>query len=138
MPRWPCLPRSRSGSAGNSIPPMTETAGPADPEARRPLPIGTVTFLRTDVEGSMGLARTLGPGWDAVNDRHLGLVRAAVAAHDGRVVRTEGDAVFAVFGEAGAAVAAAADAQRSLVAEPWPDAAPLRVRMGVHSGEAHL
>ncbi len=117
---------------------MTETAGPADPEARRPLPIGTVTFLRTDVEGSMELARTLGPGWDAVNDRHLGIVRAAVAAHDGRVVRTEGDAVFAVFGEAGAAVAAATDAQRSLVTEPWPDAAPLRVRMGVHSGEAHL
>ena len=52
---------------------MTETdrlRGSA--EARGPLPVGTVTFLRTDVEGSMALARALGPAWDAVNDRHLG------------------------------------------------------------------
>ena len=63
---------------------MTET---------RPLPTGTVTFLRTDVEGSMGLTRALGERWDAVNARHIDLIRTAVTAHDGRVVRTEGDAV---------------------------------------------
>ncbi len=102
------------------------------------LPVGTITFLRTDVEGSMAMTGRLGSRWDELNGRHLGLVRAAVTAHDGRVVRTEGDAVFAVFAEAGAAVAAAVDAQRALASEAWPDDAPIRVRMGLHSGEAHL
>jgi class 3 adenylate cyclase len=74
---------------------------------RRPLPTGTVTFLRTDVEGSMQLARALGSGWDALNATHLAIVRDAVEAHDCVPVRTEGDALFAAFGEAGAAVRAA-------------------------------
>jgi class 3 adenylate cyclase len=101
------------------------------------LPTGTVTFLRTDVEGSMGLTRALGERWDDVNARHVALIREAVDAHRGTVVRTEGDAVFAAFPEAGAAVAAAVEAQRSLQAHAWPDDARLRVRMGIHSGEAH-
>ena len=45
--------------------------------------------------------------------------------------------MFAAFGEAGAAVAAAVAAQRSLQAHDWPEDATIRVRMGVHSGEAH-
>jgi len=102
------------------------------------LPVGTVTFFRTDVEGSMGLARTLGRDWDAVNATHLGLIRSAVDANGGVCVRTEGDAFFGVFPEAGLAVTAAAEAQRALVAHHWPDGASVRVRMGLHSGEAHL
>ena len=46
--------------------------------------------------------------------------------------------MFAAFGEAGAAVAAAVAAQRSLQAHAWPEDATIRVRMGLHSGEAHL
>ena len=46
--------------------------------APRWLPTGTVTFLRSDVEGSMGLARTLGRDWDAVNERHHACIREAV------------------------------------------------------------
>ena len=105
---------------------------------RTDLPTGTVTFLRTDVEGSMALARALGDRWDAVNAVHLGIIRGAVNAHAGVCVRTEGDAFFAVFPEAGAAVAAAIEAQRGLSAHAWPNDAPIRVRMGLHSGEAHL
>ena len=86
----------------------------------------------------MALARTLGPAWDARVDEHLGLLRAAIDAHDGRVVRTEGDAVFAAFPEAAVAVAAAVDGQRAVARHPWPDDGPIRVRMGLHSGEAHL
>ena len=63
---------------------------------------------------------------------------AAVDGHGGVVVRTEGDALFAVFPEAGAAVAAAVDAQRAIGAHDWPATAPIRVRIGLHSGEAHL
>ena len=103
----------------------------------RSLPTGTVTFLRTDVEGSMRLAHALGPAWDDLNATHLGLIRFAVAQHDGVVVRTEGDAVFAAFQEASAAAAAAAAVQLAIAGWSWPDSAPIRVRIGLHSGEAH-
>ncbi len=102
------------------------------------LPIGTVTFLRTDVEGSMALARTLGDRWDALNGTHLGLIRAAIDANGGVCVRTEGDAVFGAFPEAGAAVDAAVEAQRALAGHDWPADVDVRVRMGLHTGEAHL
>jgi predicted ATPase/class 3 adenylate cyclase len=105
---------------------------------RRALPTGTVTFLRTDIEGSMGLALELGRSWDAVSASHVGIIRREVDEHGGMCVRTEGDAIFAVFPEARAAVTAAIAAQRALVAHPWPDGADLRVRMGLHSGEAYL
>lgn len=103
----------------------------------RALPTGTVTFLRTDVEGSMRLSQTLGPAWDDLNATHLGLIRTAVAQHDGVVVRTEGDALFAAFQEASAAAEAAAAVQRAMTAWSWPDGASIRVRIGLHSGEAH-
>jgi predicted ATPase/class 3 adenylate cyclase len=105
---------------------------------RRSLPTGTVTFLRTDVEGSMGLALALGSDWDGINGTHLGLLRDAVERHDGVCVRTEGDAMFAAFGEAGAGVTSAIDGQRALLAHPWPRGVDVRVRMGIHTGEAHL
>ena len=111
---------------------MTERA------ASRPLPVGTVTFLRTDVEGSMRLVRSLGPAWDDVNATHLGILRDAVARHDGVCVRTEGDALFAAFQEAGAAVHAAIDAQLALDASSWPEGGVVRARMGLHTGEGHL
>ena len=69
----------------------------------------------------MRLARGLGPRWDEVNARHIHLICAVIAKAGGTIVRTEGDAIFAVFPEAIAAVAAAADAQRALTAEPWPE-----------------
>ena len=105
---------------------------------RRDLPTGTVTFLRTDVEGSMGLARQLGGAWDNVNEAHLDVIRGAVREHGGITVRTEGDALFAAFQEAAAGVNAAVDAQRSLDGHDWPEGVDVRVRMGLHSGEAHL
>jgi predicted ATPase/class 3 adenylate cyclase len=104
---------------------------------RSDLPTGTVTFLRTDVEGSMRLARALGIGWDDLNTRQQTMVRDAVEAHGGVAVRTEGDAVFAVFREAVPAILAAVDLQRSMTDHPWPDGAPVRVRVGLHTGEAH-
>jgi predicted ATPase/class 3 adenylate cyclase len=106
--------------------------------AARPLPVGTVTFLRTDIEGSMRLMQTLGPAWDAVNAEHQAIIGRQVEAHDGVIVRTEGDALFATFPEAGAGVAAAVAAQRALAAHAWPPEGHVLVRMGLHTGEAHL
>ena len=87
----------------------------------------------------MALAQALGSAWDEVNAAHLDMLRAAVQDHGGVCVRTEGDALFAAFPEAGAAVRAAIDGAtgsgRRTVAR---DAKNLGVRMGLHSGEAHL
>jgi len=80
------------------------------------LPVGTVTFLRTDVEGSMGLALLHGSAWDGINAAHLDLLRGAVAANGGVSVRTEGDALFAAFPEAGGAIRSAVTVVKSRTA----------------------
>ena len=98
------------------------------------LPTGTVTFLFTDIEGSTRLAETLGERWPGTLERHREIVRAALAAHGGIEVQTEGDGFFAVFADAPSSVAAVVHAQRDLAAEPWPPDGEIRVRMGLHAG----
>ncbi len=102
------------------------------------LPTGTVTFFFTDLEGSTGL-------WeehpDAMHDalaRHDAILRTAIEAQGGWVVKTTGDGVHASFATADAAIRAAATAQRALTAEPWGATGPLRVRMGLHTGSAEV
>ena len=104
--------------------------------ARSVLPSGTVTFLFTDIEGSTELLKQLGRDrYETVLTEHDDLLRAAVAAHDGRVVDTQGDSLFCAFRSAREAVSAATEAQRALAAHEWPDQLRVRVRMGLHSGE---
>src|SRR5438552_17502749 len=108
---------------------------PAAPE----FPGGTVTFLFTDIEGSTRLLRRLGrERYGALLTRHNELLRAAFAADGGIEVDRQGDSLFTVFRSAGGAVAAAAAAQRAVASEPWPDDGPVRVRMGLNTGEAAL
>jgi predicted ATPase/class 3 adenylate cyclase len=102
------------------------------------LPTGTVTFLITDIEGSTRLLQELGEGYRDVQRRHDTILRSAIAAGDGREVSTEGDSFFAVFATPSGALRAIGAAQRDLAAEPWPEGAALRVRMGVHTGEGIL
>ena len=102
------------------------------------LPSGTVTFLFTDLEGSTRLWQEHPVEMRPALARHDELVRGAVEAHDGYVVKTTGDGVHAAFPTAATAIAAAVDAQLAIGAEPWPLPAPLRVRMGIHSGPAEL
>jgi predicted ATPase/class 3 adenylate cyclase len=102
-------------------------------------PVGTVTFLFTDIEGSTKLAQELrGERWSMVLGRHRELIRAAVAAADGHEDKTEGDGFLAVFDLPTDAVRAAVDAQRGLSEEPWPDGVAVRVRMGLHTGDGVL
>ena len=102
------------------------------------LPTGTVTFLFTDIEGSTGLLQALGDGYPAVLDRHAAIVRRAVAGGGGFEVSTHGDAFFAVFTSPAGAVRAAVAAQRGLAAHDWSPGPPVRVRMGLHTGEGLL
>jgi predicted ATPase/class 3 adenylate cyclase len=102
------------------------------------LPTGTVTFLFTDIEGSTRLLQALGDEYPGALETHGRLIRRAVADHGGTVIATEGDSVFAVFHSAVTAVAATAQAQRALAAAEWPAGLPIRVRMGLHTGEGRV
>jgi predicted ATPase/class 3 adenylate cyclase len=104
----------------------------------RPLPRGTVTFLFTDIEGSTRLLAHLRDGYGDVLEQHHRTLRAAFTARDGHEVHTEGDAFFVAFARATDAIAAAVAAQRALAAHPWPEGVELRVRMGLHTGEAEV
>jgi predicted ATPase len=101
------------------------------------LPTGTVTFLFTDLESSTRLWEHHAEQMDAALARHDEILRAAVEAHGGHVVKTTGDGLHAVFGAATDAVSAARDAQLAIAGERWGVGDGLRVRMGLHSGEAN-
>jgi predicted ATPase/class 3 adenylate cyclase len=102
-----------------------------------PAPSGTVTFLFTDIEGSTRLEQQVGTArYGTLRERHRELLRTAFAAHGGAEQSTEGDSFFVVFDSAREAVSAAIEGQRALAAESWPEEAQVRVRMGLHSGEA--
>jgi predicted ATPase/class 3 adenylate cyclase len=103
--------------------------------AMRDLPRGTVTFLFTDIEGSTRLLDLLGDRYGESLAAHRRLLREAFTTHGGHEVDTQGDAFFVVFASAHEAVRAAAEAQRALSAHAWPLALPVRVRMGLHTGE---
>ena len=99
---------------------------------------GTVTFLFSDIEGSTRLLQALGDGWPPVLARHQELLRAAFGAEGGEEFGTEGDSFFVAFPTAPGAVAAAAAAQRALAGESWPPDADIRVRIGLHTGQAEV
>ena len=99
------------------------------------VPSGTVTFLFTDIEGSTRLWETAPRrcGW-----RWTVMTRSCALRWSrgrGYVFSTGGDGFGVAFARAGDALAAASDAQAALAAEAWPDGAPIRVRMGLHTGE---
>src|SRR5580692_11247191 len=96
----------------------------------------TLTFLFTDIEGSTAMLQRLGGSYAEVLVGHHEIIRSGLAAHHGREVDTQGDAFFAVFAAPSACVAAAVEMQRALSAHRWPGDYPVRVRMGIHSGEA--
>src|SRR5579862_1479280 len=104
--------------------------------ARTQYPTGTVTFLFTDIEGSTHRwERDRAAMQDAVR-RHDRIVRDAIESHGGVVFKTIGDAYCAAFSDAGAAAAAAIDAQRRLAAEDFSAVDDVRVRMALHAGTA--
>jgi len=106
---------------------------------QRDLPSGTVTFLFSDIEGSTRLLKQLGrERYGALLGEHNELLRAAFGTHDGIEIDRQGDAFFFVFRSAGTAVAAAAEAQLAMGAHEWPEDGEVRVRIGLHTGEASV
>ncbi|MDP1793514.1 MAG: tetratricopeptide repeat protein [Acidimicrobiales bacterium] len=99
------------------------------------LPEGIVTFLFTDIEGSTHLIQHHGESWPDLLTLHYDLLGAPLSAHGGIQVGTRGDAVFVAFESAANALAGALAAQKAVSDHAWPDP-PVRVRMGLHTGEA--
>jgi class 3 adenylate cyclase/streptogramin lyase len=100
------------------------------------LPRGAVTFLFTDIEGSTRLVKQLRDRYDQVLGEHQRILREAFAKHGGHEIDTQGDAFFVAFATARDGVLAAVEAQRALSRYPWPDGAPVKVRIGIHTGQA--
>jgi predicted ATPase/class 3 adenylate cyclase len=92
------------------------------------LPSGTVTFLFTDIEGSTRLLHELGDAYAGALAEHRRVLRDAFARHGGVEVDTQGDAFFVAFAKASDALAGAREATEALDG-------PIRVRMGMHTGE---
>jgi len=102
------------------------------------LPTGTVTFFFSDIEGSTRLIQQLGEHYPDVLLAHHTIQREALAANRGHELRTEGDSFFIVFESALEACAGAAAVQKMLAQHAWPLDGRVRVRIGLHTGEATL
>jgi len=100
------------------------------------LPTGTVTFLFSDVEGSTELLRTLRDGYADVMADHERLLRSAFEGAGGHEINTQGDSFFVAFRKPKDAVGAALEVQRAIGSHEWPEGAEMRVRIGIHTGEA--
>jgi YVTN family beta-propeller protein len=98
---------------------------------------GTVTFLFTDIEGSTSLLKQLGRDrYGKLLADQQDLLREQFASHRGEEIDTQGDSFFVAFRSAPDAVAAAVAIQRSLAEHEWPEGVDVRVRIGIHTGEA--
>ena len=102
------------------------------------LPVGTVTFVFTDIEESTGLLKRLGDEYGSVLAQHRRIMRDAFGERGGVEMDTQGDAFFFVFARARDAVAGAVGAQRAHATADWPGAETVRVRIGLHTGEPAL
>jgi len=112
--------------------PASRPAGEA-----RERPVGTVTFLFTDIEGSTRLLMAVGhQRYEELLATHRRLMRTAVDHAGGVVDDMQGDACLAVFRSGADAVVAAVQAQREHALYAWPDDGAVRVRMGLHTGDA--
>ena len=103
-------------------------------------PTGTVTFVFTDIEGSTRNWEASEPAMRAALARHDDLLSRHLGEHGGEVLteRGEGDSFFAVFPTASGAIAAALSMELAIGSEPWPERAPIKVRVAIHTGESGL
>ena len=101
------------------------------------LPTGTLTHLFTDLEGSTQLWERYPEAMRSALARHYTILQDAVESHHGKIVKTTGDGLHAVFVSVSDGVLAALCAQETITTENWTTS-PLRVRMAVHTGEAEL
>jgi len=101
------------------------------------LPNGTVTFLFTDIEGSTKLSQEFPDEISVLFAKHNEILSQSIKNHNGFLFQIIGDAFCAAFHNGTDALYAALEAQRLLLNENWTPA-PIKVRMGIHTGAAQL
>ncbi len=118
---------ARTWAAGNS-------------HASRTLPEGTVTFMLTDIERSTEAWERDVDAMELAVKRHYEIIDQLVTRHGGMrpEEQGEGDSTVTVFVDADRAVVAALDIQLAFAQERWPPGTPIRIRIGLHTGEAQL
>lgn len=104
----------------------------------RALPIGTLTFMFTDIEGSTEVAQRLGAGYPDLVAGHFSIIRDHLKLEEGVEVKTMGDGVFAVFTRVQGAMRAAGEIQEAVSRHSWPEGGDIRLRIGLHTGEATM
>lgn len=112
-------------------------------EAERPdltpqaAPDGTVTLLFSDIENSTARTAELGDGkWMELLREHNSIVREALSAHGGYEVKSMGDGFMLAFGSAVDGLRCAIGMQRAFAERDAQADETLRVRIGLHTGEA--
>ncbi len=95
------------------------------------------TFLFTDIEGSTKLAQEHPVEMPALLRQYSEILNQAIEAHNGQVFQVAGDSFSAAFYSPNDALNAVLEAQRYLQNESWSPA-PIKVRMGIHTGTAQL
>ncbi|MFN2135602.1 MAG: ATP-binding protein [Candidatus Promineifilaceae bacterium] len=93
-------------------------------------------ILFTDIEGSTRLWQQYPQAMESALARHDEIIQTAIADAHGQIVKSTGDGFYAVFNSAPEGLEACIAAQTGLTEESWPETGPLRVRMGLHAGEA--
>ena len=103
------------------------------------LPSGVVTFMLTDVKGSIELWDGAPDAMAAAIERHDALVRRLVSDGEGVILKSggEGDATMSVFRRASDAVTTARRLVDEIASESWPVDLAVRLRVAVHTGEAY-
>src|SRR6266568_1878174 len=96
----------------------------------------TRTFLFTDIEGSTRSEQREPVAWANNHAHHNEIIEEVVRANNGEVYKNTGDGYQAAFVNAPEALKAALEIQRKLNSTDWQGATPIRVRMGLHTGEA--
>jgi predicted ATPase/class 3 adenylate cyclase len=100
---------------------------------------GILTFLFTDLEESTRLWEHFPEAMRPALARHDALLKLAVESHRGLIIKTTGDGLHAVFESPIDGVAAALAGQLAIRAASWPaETGPLKVRMGLHTGESQF
>ncbi len=126
------------GQTRFALPSEHSTGSGQSKSSMRSLPMGTVTLLFTNIEGSTHLLQQLGDRYATVLAECRRLLRATFQEWNGHEINTQDDAFFVAFARATDAVLAVVESQLALAAHPWPEGVAMRVRMGLHTGEPSL
>jgi class 3 adenylate cyclase len=103
----------------------------------QPAPDGTVTLMFSDIEDSTVLTESLGDrGWQELLRKHNGLIREQIRAYDGFEVKTMGDGFMVAFQSAKKGLECAIAIQRAFAEHNASDGQHVKVRIGLHAGEA--